>query len=261
MLAGGGFGKGSIDLGGLEVRQVSTFTKIWSAAGDAGASFFHPSPIPVGYFALGAYAQRNKKRFFGRLLVARDIDGDVGAAVLAVPADFALIWSGGGGYFWLPVAPSGYHPVGYLVTTSPEKPSPESLRCVRDDFTDQCEEGEVELWSSDDNGGISIHELVPSARGQRLPGLSPGTFIVRTAAGGPFPVRCLKNLNFSLAAAMPDLSQVNAMIEAYAPVIYFHPDETYLPSSVNWFFDNGALLYTNADWENLWRREPPTRRD
>ncbi|KAL0903662.1 hypothetical protein M5K25_028056 [Dendrobium thyrsiflorum] len=256
-VSGGGFGKGSIDLGGLEVLQVSTFTKIWSAGGDVGgASFFFPSSIPTGFYALGAYAQPNKNRFFGRVLVARDIAGDGGANALAAPEDFTLIWSSSdGGYFWLPVAPSGYHPVGYIVTKSPEKPSPESLRCVRDDFTDQCEEGEVELWSSDNNGGISIHELVPTVRGQGAPGLPLGTFIARKAGGssgggGPSPVRCLKNKNFSLSAAMPDLSQINAIIKAHAPVIYFHPDEAYLPSSVNWFFDNGALLYSNADPTN-----------
>ncbi|KAI3683098.1 hypothetical protein L1987_83598 [Smallanthus sonchifolius] len=43
--------------------------------------------------------------------------------------------------------------------------------------------------------------------------------------------------------AMPNLSQVEALIQAYSPVIYFHPDEEYFPSSVNWFFQNGALLY------------------
>ncbi|XP_020587169.1 uncharacterized protein LOC110029284 isoform X2 [Phalaenopsis equestris] len=253
-LSGGGFGKGSIDLGGLEVRQVSTFTKLWSAAGNGGATFFFPSFIPSGFYPLGAYAQPNKNRFFGRLLVARDnIAGDGGGTVaLAAPTDFTLIWSSSdGGYFWLPVPPSGYQPVGYLVTTSPEKPSPESLRCVREDFTDQCEEGRVKIWSSGCNGGISIHELVPIAGGREAPGLPPGTFIARTAAGeNPHSVRCLKNKKFSLSAAMPDLSQINAVIKAYAPVIYFHPDETYLPSSVNWLFENGALLHSKSDPTN-----------
>ncbi|KAE8726856.1 hypothetical protein F3Y22_tig00005974pilonHSYRG00201 [Hibiscus syriacus] len=37
---------------------------------------------------------------------------------------------------------------------------------------------------------------------------------------------------------------------AYSPWIYFHPKETYLPSSVTWFFVNGALLYTKGEESN-----------
>ncbi|KAL9662824.1 hypothetical protein QQ045_027658 [Rhodiola kirilowii] len=36
----------------------------------------------------------------------------------------------------------------------------------------------------------------------------------------------------------------------YAPLVYFHPDEEHLPSSVDWFFDNGALLYHQGNEAN-----------
>uniref|UniRef100_A0A0D3AGU4 Uncharacterized protein n=1 Tax=Brassica oleracea var. oleracea TaxID=109376 RepID=A0A0D3AGU4_BRAOL len=55
-------------------------------------------------------------------------------------------------------------------------------------------------------------------------------------------ISCLKNLDPSLQA-MPNLDQVHALIQHYGPTVYFHPEETYLPSSVPWFFKNGALLY------------------
>ncbi|CAL9760531.1 unnamed protein product [Musa acuminata subsp. burmannicoides] len=46
---------------------------------------------------------------------------------------------------------------------------------------------------------------------------------------------------------MPNLRQVEALMQAYSPWIYFHPDEIYFPSSVSWFFDNGALLYQKGN--------------
>ncbi|KAJ0762288.1 putative vacuolar protein sorting-associated protein [Helianthus annuus] len=62
---------------------------------------------------------------------------------------------------------------------------------------------------------------------------------------GGFRVRneSVGNLKGNLTYSKPNLNQIEALIQAYAPVIYFHPDEQYLPSSVDWFFQNGALLY------------------
>ncbi|XP_057869130.1 hypothetical protein At1g04090-like [Cryptomeria japonica] len=42
---------------------------------------------------------------------------------------------------------------------------------------------------------------------------------------------------------MPSLEEVHSIIAIYGPTIFFHPDEIYFPSSVAWFFKNGALLY------------------
>ncbi|KAI3511592.1 hypothetical protein L1887_18747 [Cichorium endivia] len=36
----------------------------------------------------------------------------------------------------------------------------------------------------------------------------------------------------------------------YSLVIYVHPDEPYLPSSVDWFFQNGALVYRRGNESN-----------
>ncbi|XP_047942694.1 uncharacterized protein LOC125189462 [Salvia hispanica] len=37
------------------------------------------------------------------------------------------------------------------------------------------------------------------------------------------------------------------LFREYAPYVYLHPDEEHLPSSVDWFFSNGALLYIKGD--------------
>ncbi|KAL0298587.1 UNVERIFIED_CONTAM: hypothetical protein Sradi_6518500 [Sesamum radiatum] len=38
---------------------------------------------------------------------------------------------------------------------------------------------------------------------------------------------------------------------ALRPTVYFHPDEAFLPSSVSWFFENGALLYKDGKDKGL----------
>ncbi|KAK7323792.1 hypothetical protein VNO77_27284 [Canavalia gladiata] len=49
---------------------------------------------------------------------------------------------------------------------------------------------------------------------------------------------------------MPNLQQIKALLQAYAPIMYLHPDEKYMPSSVNWLFSNGALLYKKGQESN-----------
>ncbi|KAK3125478.1 hypothetical protein QOZ80_7BG0605460 [Eleusine coracana subsp. coracana] len=257
----GGFATGTIDLGGLEVRQVTTFTKVWSTTHGGedglGATFFKPAPVPAGFSVLGHYAQPNNRPLFGRVLVARDASSGTttagaSAAILAPPLDFTLVWSspdGAAASFWLPVAPDGYKPVGALVTATKEKPALEEARCVRADFTEDSEAEEA-VWSSGDNkdGGFSAVTLRPAARGIDARGVHAGTFLAQSngSSASTASVACLKNTATSgsyASSAMPDLAQLNAILSAYAPQVFFHPDESYFPSSVPWFFDNGALLY------------------
>lgn len=63
-------------------------------------------------------------------------------------------------------------------------------------------------------------------------------------------IACLRNLDSSLSA-MPNLEQIHALIKHYGPTLYFHPDEAYMPSSVSWFFENGALLCKQGNDKGL----------
>lgn len=140
MVLGGGFATGSIDLGGLEVCQVSTFNKIWATheggPGDVGATFYEPSSMPDGFFVLGHYSQCNNNPLFGWVLGAKPCANE--PLSLALPTSYSLVWTSesrkikqdNNGYIWIPVPPDGYKAVGYVVTTSPEKPSLEKIRCV-----------------------------------------------------------------------------------------------------------------------------------
>ncbi|KAK9056057.1 hypothetical protein SSX86_027144 [Deinandra increscens subsp. villosa] len=232
---GGGFASGTIDLGGIQVRQVTTFRKIWAtnAGGpdNLGTTFYDPTAIPQGFTSLGSYAQPNNIPLFGHVLVAKDTSKNISKPTLTTPIDYTLVWSSesldvekdGEGYVWLPTAPDGYRSVGYIITDSSVKPALDRVGCVRADFTDTPNTtASLEKLYDIDLDGLNVYG-------------SLGGFRVRN--------RNVGNLKSNLSDSMPNLNQIEALIQAYSPVIYFHPDEPFLPSSVDWFFQNGALLY------------------
>ncbi|CAN0928910.1 Hypothetical protein At1g04090 [Linum grandiflorum] len=253
------FATGTIDLGGgLHVSLLTSFTKVWSTSeggpANLGASFFQPSNLPSGFHPLGSYCHPNNSSFHGWILVAKDDDNDA----LKPPVDFTLSWSSSTvdlqvkqqtpGYIWLPVPPEGYKPLGHVITTSPDKPHLDSIRCVRSDLTDQCEPHTL-IWSS---GVASVFTTRPIARGIKEAAVPVGSFMVQPSTGGSTTLACLKNMNYSSQnsvvslASMPNLEQIEAIFRAYSPRVYFHPKEQYFPCSVDWLFKNGTLLYTKG---------------
>ncbi|CAB4267965.1 unnamed protein product [Prunus armeniaca] len=262
---GDGFASESIDLGGLQVCQISSFSKVWATheggPDNLGASFFEPSPLPQGFYMLGCYSQPNNKPLSGWALAAKstkDKDEDEDDhPLLKKPLDYTLVWNSeslknlkkdGDGYVWLPTPPLGYEAIGHAVTSSPEKPSLDQIRCVRSDLTDHCE-ADSWIWgpgTAGDANGFNVFSLRPSNRGTQAMGVPAGTFVALNGTpSSTIAMACLKN-TLSLSNShiyMPNLTQIEALLEVYSPLIYLHPDEVYLPSSVGWFFSNGALLY------------------
>ncbi|MED6204558.1 hypothetical protein PIB30_010109 [Stylosanthes scabra] len=269
---GKGFASGIVNLGEIEVCQVTGFEFVWSSNDiidiRKSVAFYKPVGIPDGFHVLGHYCQPSYKPLRGFLLVAREAreaeastsesteirDSDELPA-LRNPLDYTLVWcsdagskevSNGSGYFWIPQPPKGYKALGYLVTNKPDKPNLDEISCVRADLTDICEPYRVMF----DAGSVipeipfRVWSLRPSDRGVWGKGVSVGTFFCSSnwIKGEEIPVACLKNLN-SMLPAMPQLQQIHALIEHYGPTVFFHPEEVYLPSSVEWFFSNGALLY------------------
>ncbi|PHT60731.1 hypothetical protein CQW23_03094 [Capsicum baccatum] len=246
--SGGCFASGVIDLGGLHVSQISSLSKVWSTneggPDDLGSTFFEPSNLPDGFFMFGSYSQPNNMPLFGWTLAGKDTSG----GTLKMPKDYTLVWSSQNskikqdsvGYIWLPTPPEGYKAIGYVVTTSPQKPSVDKVRCVRDDLTDACESHDW-IWGTN---GLNVYSSRPRDRGMQALGVPTGAFMVRNN-GAADALACLKNVEAN-RSAMPNFNQVQALVKAYSPLIYFHPDEEYYPSSVTWFFQNGALLYTKG---------------
>lgn len=257
---GEGFASGTIDLGGIHVSQISSFTKVWTAheggLDNVGATFFEPSSIPAGYHMLGSYGQPNNGSLFGWVLAAKDDTN--GANLLKQPLDYTLVWSSdtlkikqdGIGYFWLPIAPEGYNALGHVVTNTKNKPSLDKIRCVRSDFTDQSE-NYTWIWGPGkeiDAKEFNFFSLTPTNIGTQDMGICAGTFAAQNSSSvsPAAPLPCLKNVKSNMSC-MPNLNQIETLFQAYSPWIYFHPDEAYLPSSVNWLFSNGALLYTKGE--------------
>ncbi|XP_027094213.1 hypothetical protein At1g04090 [Coffea arabica] len=269
---GGGFADGTIKLGVLEVCHVTKFELIWGCnlSGDKkkGYSFYKPVGIPDGFFSLGHYCQSNEKPFRGFVLVAREVFnselGDPSIDNLHLPAlrspeNYTLVWSSddasaenfdGCGYFWLPQPYEGYKALGFVVTNKPEKPQLEELKCVRADLTDECEAYNllVHTTSKFSQVPFGVWSTRPRHRGMLGKGVSTGSFFCSSywSHGEELDIVCLKNLDCSLHA-MPNLDQIHALIRHYGPTIFFHPEEVYLPSSVSWFFRNGALLYKRGE--------------
>ena len=248
-------------MGEIKVRQISTFKRVWASheggPGNSGASFFEPDPIPDGFHILGFYAQPNNKPLFGSALVAAATSSSSDA--LAEPLDYTLVWTSeptkikrdGNAFFWLPTPPEGYKAVGLAVTDSPEKPSLGKLRCVRADLTEPCEgEPGPPVWATE---GFSVLALRPVERGIGALGVPAGTF----TAGGGNTLACLKNNANKDGSNSPGMDEIETLMKTYSPVIHFHPGEKFLPSSVAWYFENGARLVKRGEESSPVRVDPP----
>ncbi|GMH13091.1 hypothetical protein Nepgr_014932 [Nepenthes gracilis] len=255
---GEGFSIGRISLGELEVTKITKFQCVWSCnrrdRKTKGVSFYRPVGIPDGFSCLGHYCQSNDRPFKGYVLAARDVARNVDLPALMKPLDYKLIWSagsqqGGHGYFWLPNPPKGYKATGFLVTDSSLEPSIDEIRCVRSDLTEDCEACDLILNtdSTISRYPFWVWSTRPCQRGVLGRGVCVGTFFCcsRLTSGYELGVVCLRNMDNQLRA-MPNLNQVHALIEHYGPTVFFHRDEIYLPSSVQWFFNNGALLFESG---------------
>ncbi|KAF7817803.1 vacuolar protein sorting-associated protein 62 [Senna tora] len=266
---GGSFASGRICLGEIEVSNITKFERVWSYCDSRGKpeglTFYRPVEIPDGFFCLGHYCQSNQQPLRGYFLVARQAtsfepqvnhtnDSELKSPALKKPLNYSLIWSTDSandvcGYFWLPNPPLGYKAMGIVVTSKPEEPKAEEVRCVRADLTETCETCDALLTMNSKFSKITFHvwNTRPCKRGALGRGVSIGTFYGSTYFDPEqeIYISCLKNLDPTLKA-MPNLHQIHALIEHYGPTVYFHPDEVYLPSSVRWFFKNGALLYAEG---------------
>jgi len=255
--SGGSFASGRICLGEIEVLKVDKFEKVWRCTSLRGKSlgftFYRPLEIPEGFFCLGHYCQSNDQPLRGYVLVARATNASLlESPALEKPLGYSLIWSIDSHddrvYFWLPNPPKGYKAMGIVVTSGPNEPEVEEVRCTRADLTETCETSNLLLTikSKYAKNAFQVWNTEPCDRGMLATGVSVGTFFCGSAyfdSEQVVDIACLKNLDSSLHA-MPNQNQIHALIQHYGPTVYFHPDEKYLPSSVQWYFKNGAALYT-----------------
>lgn len=173
---------------------------------------------------------------------------------LKSPLDFRLIWKSstwsgkqtGSAWIWLPLAPEGYSACGYLVTNTEKKPETTEVTCVRTDLTDTLAV-DSKFFSTSGSEFVfpfTVWSTRPAVRGVAAPGVNVGSFFCARSdsADSILPIACLKNVTFKLDH-MPNMAQVRAIQNYFGPTVVFHPAEHYLPSSVAWFFEHGAMLY------------------
>ncbi|XP_044492274.1 uncharacterized protein LOC123216003 [Mangifera indica] len=270
---GQGFASGRINLGEIEVVQISRFEFIWSCDllqdKKKQVTFYKPVGIPNGFYCLGHYCHFDNRPLRGFVLLAKEVASSVPEAshfsdhvyspALEKPVDYTLVWSSadedeenyeGCGFFWFPKPPEGYKSVGFLVTNTPNKPDLDEVRCVRGDLTGKCEAYCLVLDTclKFSNFPFRVWGTRPHDRGMLGKGVSVGTFFCSSDlnSGEELNIACLKNLDPTLHA-MPNCDQIHGLINHYGPTLFFHPEEIYLPSSVSWFFKNGAELYKDGD--------------
>ncbi|KAE9584956.1 putative vacuolar protein sorting-associated protein [Lupinus albus] len=234
-----GFATNVIDLGGLQVTQISTFNKVWSTRDggldNKGATIFEPKNIPKGFYMLGSYSQPNNKPLYGWVLVAKDVSSNTTHPTLKQPRPCLCLVTN---------STKCYKVVGHVVTTTPDKPSLDKIRCVREDLTDQSEQHSL-IWSN--NHFFFVYDVRPSNRGTEALGVRVGTFVTQTdETTTNLSISCLKNINTNKTSSMPNLQQIDAIMEFYSPFLVLHPNEEFYHSSANWFFSNGSLLYTKG---------------
>ncbi|KAJ3689405.1 hypothetical protein LUZ61_018569 [Rhynchospora tenuis] len=262
---GGGFATGEIHMGELTLVKVAKFQKIWSCSpnnrNENGATFYKPIGVPDGFFLLGHYCHQNSKSLHGFALAVRENTTvkPLTCPAIQKPVDYILIWKSSSEnetgeesnvYFWVPSPPEGYQAMGFLVTKRPDKPLLDEIACVRSDLTDRSEVRHLILNVQPRSGDVTfrVWNTRPVHRGMQGQGIPTGTFFCsanQQCMDDLHPV-CLKNVNFDLHA-MPNLEQIHSLIQHYGPMVFFHPKERYLPSSVSWFFKNGAALYTREN--------------
>lgn len=159
-------------------------------------SIFRPLP-PPGYHILGDIAQRTldfHPTLLTKIMIVKEpppVEGQ--PPILAHPVSYAHVWpvkkpfksATGKIVFWKPVAPEGYHGLGFITSNSMEPPPLTAMMCVHESALEHAhavsEEDHTSLWRNKAKvrvslGGppMSLWSIIPKGAG-----LISGTFCVR----------------------------------------------------------------------------------
>jgi hypothetical protein len=256
-----------IRLDNLLINFTTEFLRMWDTEGSRAkpAAFWRPTPAPdllPGYFPLGDVVAPALGDINGKKVVAvvcesatPSIDPAKGKA-LCRPNDFELIWrdSGSGskrdGAIWRPVPPDGYVALGSVCSNSHEKPSLNSIRCVRADLVTASSNSDP-LWNDKGSGArqsISVWSAVPPAAASGEIHLAPGTFAGFNGYTKPanFPVHSLRlqiPLQINPRPAAPVLC-------GEAPTALSATQQPTYTASLPWFTVKDPLLAPLAQLRN-----------
>ena len=186
----------SIKVENLLINFTTEFHRIWDNKGSRSkpGGFWRPSPAPdslPGFFPLGDLAVSGHDNINYRRVVAVVCEGEPPSAganqdkALSKPDDFEQVWKDTGSgaktdcSIWRPVPPEGYVALGLVCADGLDKPSVNSVRCVRADLV-VAASIDTMIWS--DKGSrakqdFSVWSVLPPVAAAGEIHFAPGTFV------------------------------------------------------------------------------------
>ena len=186
----------SIKVENLLINFTTEFLRIWDNKGSRSkpGGFWRPSPAPdslPGFFPLGDLAVSGHDNINNRRVVAVVCEGEPPSAganqgkALSKPDDFEQVWKDTGSgaktdcSIWRPVPPEGYVALGLVCADGLDKPSVNSVRCVRADLV-VAASIDTMIWS--DKGSrakqdFSVWSVLPPVAAAGEIHFAPGTFV------------------------------------------------------------------------------------
>lgn len=243
----------------LVVKPVNQFNEVYNDSGTgasdhlsiwrpdlSGPRFSDGVYFSLGDVAMGAHGVAPKTA----LAVTA-----VAADALAPPTGYIKVWddSGSGGnqdvQFWQPLAPSGYTCIGHLAVANYwQTPDTNWIRCVKSDYLRSADYQKV--WDDGGSGAdddASVWQAAPHSGDEA--GLPVNTFIARMShnvGSQQFYVldaQYIEGMGFNQLPANNN-DWIN-MAQQFAPLVYLHQDDPFLPSEVPFHTPPTSPFYGN----------------
>lgn len=222
----------SIKLDNLLINFTTDFQRIWDNRANLKStpgSFWRPVPAPdllPGFFPLGDLVVSDLENINGKRVVAvvreADAQGEDSrskAKALSRPDDFEQVWRNAGSTdsanctIWRPIPPDGYVALGLVCANDRDKPSLNSVRCVRADLVIASHVREL-IWSDKSSGArqdLSAWSIHPPQAAAGEIYFSAGTFVGSNSYIAPdthaaFSLRMQIALQTSAPPVIPTLS-------------------------------------------------------
>lgn len=184
----------------LLINFTSEFIPLWNDRGSGvykSISFWRPATsadslsqfFPLGDIAVEGYRNINQQKVVAVISDANKVDG----TALRSPDEFELVWKDAGSgartdfSLWRPLPPEGYVSMGLVCGVGYDKPSRNTVRCVREDLVTAAQTGQL-IWTDKGSGApmdFSAWEIKPADAAPGEINLAPGTFIGTTSYAKP----------------------------------------------------------------------------
>ncbi len=249
----------------LELQYVSQAQWVWDDVG-SGAFFNTAIYRPVapqgfhvlGYVAYGPYSKDAPEVQLRTFIVARAVN----PSALKPPLDYQWIGDDHNSgartdvSWWRAIPQPGYRCLSTVFVPYHGKPAPESIMCVREDLTTAAKGGKM-LYADYASGGshdLSLFEIVPQ---EEHLGLNIGATVALPYYVYGKPPKYPENAGqlFTLKAdnshfVTQNLSNqdITNILQRQGPILHFHPEESYFPSTAEAFINQSQLGKRNERW-------------